>query len=68
MAALTNDALTADLGDLTCLWHGPFSIRPGRAGNTPVAGYPPTVSTADGHGMILIERRVVVGDATYRVA
>jgi hypothetical protein len=45
----------------TCLWNGPFSIRPDRAGNAPVAGCPPTVSAADGHGMILIERRVDPG-------
>ena len=35
--------------------------------DTAVAGCP-TVSQADGHGMILIERRVVLEDATYRVA
>src|SRR6266498_4189547 len=36
-------------------------------GNTPVAGCPATVSAAGGHGMILIERRVDLEDATYRV-
>jgi site-specific recombinase XerC len=46
----------------------PFSIRPDRPWNTPVAGCPPTVSAADGHGMILTERRVDAEDATYRVA
>ena len=52
----------------TCLWRGPFSIRPGRPGNTPVAGCPPTVSATEGHGMILTGRRVDAEDATYRVA
>jgi hypothetical protein len=32
-----------------------------------MAGCLPKVSAADGHGMILIERRVSVEDATYRV-
>jgi hypothetical protein len=52
---------------VTCLWYGPFSLRPGRAGNTPAAGCPPVVSAPDGHGMILIERCVDIEDATYRV-
>jgi len=32
-----------------------------------LGGCPPTVSAADGHGMILIERHVDLEDATYRV-
>jgi hypothetical protein len=44
-----------------------FSIWPGRAGTTPAAGCLPAVSTPDGYGMILIERRVDLEDATYRV-
>ena len=46
---------------------GPFSIRLGRAGNTPAAGCPPAVSAPDGHGMILTGRCVDLEDTTYRV-
>jgi hypothetical protein len=68
-AAITRYGKTATIGAaaITCLWYGPFSIRPGRAGNTPAAGCPPTVSAPDGHGMILIERCVDIEDTTYRV-
>ena len=66
--ALPQYGKTATIGAaITCLWYGPFSIRPGRAGNTQAAGCPPTVSAPDGHGMILIELRVDLEDATYRV-
>src|ERR1022692_2893512 len=43
-----------------------YPVRPCR-GILPWRGCPPAVSAADGHGMILIERRVVLVDATYRV-
>jgi hypothetical protein len=46
---------------------GAASIRPGRAGTTSAAGCLPAVSAPDGYGMILIERRVDLEDATYRV-
>ena len=49
------------------LWYGLFSIWPGRAGTTSAAGCLPAVSASDGYGMILIERRVDLEDATYRV-
>ena len=60
---------TATIGAaaVTCLWYGPFSIRPHRAGNTPAAGCPPAVSAPEGHGMILAERCVDIEDTTYRV-
>jgi len=35
--------------------------------DTPAARCPAAVSAPDGHGMILIERRVDIKDATYRV-
>jgi hypothetical protein len=46
----------------------PFSIWSDRPRNAAMAGCPPTVSAADGHGMILTGRRVDAEDATYRVA
>ena len=68
-AAITRYGKTATIGAaaVTCLWYGPLSIRPDRAGNTPAAGCPPTASAPDGHGMILIERCVDLKDTTYRV-
>ena len=60
-------AATIGAAAITCLWYGPFSIQSDRAGNTPAAGCPPTVSLSDGHGMILIERCVDIEDTTYRV-
>src|SRR5580700_10620943 len=42
-----------------------YPARP--AGTTSAAGCLPAVSAPDGHGMILIERRVDLEDATYRV-
>jgi len=67
--AVTRYGKTAAIGAaaVTCLWYGPFSIRPGRAGTTPAAGCPPAVSAPDGHGMILTGRRVDLEDTAYRV-
>ena len=43
---------------ITCLWYGPSVSGPIALGILRRQAVPPAVSAPDGHGMILIERRV----------
>jgi hypothetical protein len=59
-ASVTRYGKTATIGGghHVSLWYGLFSIWSGRAGEYSGGRVSAAVSAADGHGMILIERRV----------